>query len=248
MAKEIFISTNTGKLVKIKNESTGNTPALIQMGTKTGGVKSTDKATFPALITSFSIQLETMHTFARSLSDVFYVYPFGDKPTEITVACLVMSDGECDNGVLSYSDTLAQLVDFYKSNRISNKNKLSIIEVVVGSQALKINGLITRMSIVGQMPAGIPALQVTFNLIGWLEDISSGSGSASGGSSTATSARPAAEVSSGSFDLKTKDGTTKTFTTETFPKTFGEYVKVMGYAKSSPSYTKPVVNQVNRTK
>jgi len=225
----IFISTNTGKLVKIKTDSPG-TPALIQMRSKTG-VQSTDKSTFPALINSFSIQLETMHTFARSLSDVFYVYPFGDKPTEISISCLVMSDGECDSGVLSYSDTLAQLVDFYKSNRINNKNKLSIVEVIVGSQALKINGLITRMNITGQMPGGVPALQVTFNLIGWLEDISSGSSSGTSTPSSPTGARPAAEVTGGSFDLTTKDGSSITFTPDTFPRTFGEYVKVMGYSK-----------------
>ena len=167
MATSIFASQEGA--ITLVSSSTGNTNAqsgLISIG------DSTNKTTFPALIMDLDVLFETSQNWTRALDDTLYVLPFGDRPIEISIDCLVMpsdcasSDGE--EGQKGVSENTEKLLDFYLEKRIKRD---SVAPITIMFANKEIIGFLVKFKVNAASSANnMPITRATFNILGWFKN------------------------------------------------------------------------------
>lgn len=132
------------------------------------GVTPVDKA----IIVGMHVLLETDVAYMRSLSDSFYVFPFGDKPSDLTVDLLVISELACGDkvGKLDLTGGMKSIAATYKSNRVTF-GSAKAITITLGGGALKLQGLLTSMEFSGNVEGEAPVVRAKLYLKAWLNDV-----------------------------------------------------------------------------
>ncbi len=120
-----------------------------------------------AIIIGFNLKLETDVSYMRALSDNFYVFPFGDKPSDLKLECLLSA--ECNSSKADYSKSLKQIAQFYKTNRVTFSNA-KVIKIVLGGGAIVLSGLVTEITIDGSVDGMVPSIRAAFMMKAWLEN------------------------------------------------------------------------------
>jgi purine nucleoside permease len=85
------------------------------------------------LVTSVGFNEATEHQFSTSLADMIYVFSFGDQMGDFIISGIASTDS-CDaNGG---SAGLKQVLDFYKSNRLTRRKTPLSIVLAAGSAVI----------------------------------------------------------------------------------------------------------------
>lgn len=154
----IFSST-PGQVVIVRTKTDSGTPVIVVTG-----------ATFDkAIIVGMHTRLETDVSYMRSLSDNFYVFPFGDKPSDLELDLLIISEaceGNEQTDKIDLNTGLKSIVDYYKANRVQFA-KATIINIHIG-ESLHLQGLLTSMEIIGAVEAQAPVVRARLFLKAWL--------------------------------------------------------------------------------
>lgn len=153
-----------GSAVRIRDtEKVNPTIGLVSIDGLISEVGTND---IPVVILEIEAKFSTSQNFTRSLKDVTYVLPFGDRPSEISVSCMIYTvpcDGEQDSG-----SNIKAVMEYYKDRRIKRET-VSPVEIVYAGQ--RINGFITGMTIGAASKVGSMAVVfANFNILGWFPD------------------------------------------------------------------------------
>ena len=133
-----------------------------------GAVISVDGFTdTSAIVIGFNVKLETDVSYMRALSDNFYVFPFGDKPSDLKFECLLAA--ECNSSKADYNKSLKQIAAFYKTNRVTFSNA-KVVKIVLGGGAIVLSGLVTEITIDGSVDGMVPSVRAAFTMKAWLEN------------------------------------------------------------------------------
>lgn len=86
-----------------------------------------------AIITGVTLDQSTQHQFAQSLTNVTYLYTFGDQIANITVTGMAFPE-VCDSGTVG----LDWALDFYARNKVSAAvgTSVPVVEITIGSRVL----------------------------------------------------------------------------------------------------------------
>ena len=155
----LILSSAPGTVVTVNgNGSSSGSSAVISVD----GFKDTN-----AIVIGFNVKLETDVSYMRALSDNFYVFPFGDKPSDLKLECLLAA--ECTTNKADYSKSLKNVAQFYRSNRVTFSNA-KVIKIVIGGGAIVLSGLLTEMTIDGSVDGMVPSVRAAFMMKAWLEN------------------------------------------------------------------------------
>jgi hypothetical protein len=157
------ISSRSGTIIRVKAGSGGGSPAVISVDGMPQDMK--------AIIIGMQVTLETDASYMRSLTDNFYVFPFGDKPSDLLLDLMIISEactgsGGATDQPLSFSKGLKEIADFYKTNRVKNSS-VKVIKVTLGGGALVLNGLLTSMRIIGSVDDTAPSVRASLSMKAW---------------------------------------------------------------------------------
>ena len=162
MATKGILSSTPGTIIRVKTGNSGGSPAVISVA----GLPTQ----MSAIIVGMQVQLETDASYMRSLTDNFYVFPFGDKPSDLSLDLMIISEA-CVSGSdtgqpISFNKGLKEVADFYKSNRVKNSS-VKVIKVTLGGGSLVLNGLLTSMKITGSIDDTAPSIRATLSMKAW---------------------------------------------------------------------------------
>lgn len=163
MASKGIMTSRAGTIIRVPANSGGGSAAVISVD----GLKNIN-----AIILGMNIQLETDASYMRSLSDNFYVFPFGDRPSDVSIDLLIITDaskvcrGETTDTPLDFSKGLQDIAAFYKNNRVQN-SKITLLKIAIGGSALLLNGLLTNMRLIGSVDSGAPSVRASLSMKAW---------------------------------------------------------------------------------
>lgn len=157
-----IMSSVSGTIIRVKAGTGGGSSAVVSIQGITRDMS--------AIIVGSNILLETDAAYMRSLTDNFYVFPFGDKPSDVTLDLMVISES-CAQGndpaqPLSFNKGLKELAAFYTTNRVRNSS-VKVIKVTIGGGAIVLNGLLTSMRIIGSVDDTAPSVRVSLTMKAW---------------------------------------------------------------------------------
>lgn len=168
MASKGIMTSRAGTIIRVPANSGGGSAAVISVD----GLKN-----ISAIILGMNVRLETDASYMRSLSDNFYVFPFGDKPSDVVLDLLIITDmssvcritntsGANSDTPLDFTKGLEDITSFYKANRVQNSN-ITLLKIAIGGSALVLNGLLTNMSLVGSVDSGAPSVRASLSMKAW---------------------------------------------------------------------------------
>lgn len=156
-----IMSSVSGTIIRVKAGTGGGSSAVVSIQDIGNNLS--------AIIVGCNVLLETDASYMRSLADNFYVFPFGDKPSEVTLDLMVISEacGSSDpSKPLSFNKGLQELAKFYTNNRVRNSS-VKVIKVTIGGGAVILNGLLTSMRIIGSVDDTAPSVRVSLTMKAW---------------------------------------------------------------------------------